>query len=333
MRFRRTRSDLHFGPPLGQPDVGGLQGSKRFQFQIGTADLRWPTMKRSYGSGRLFAVKHKSGGECSYGSWWAGTVRVKRKLGPKRGTGSSDGLTRVEAERELRRRMMQEVISPRPERRTLSQVGEEYVDHLEIVMERKRTTIEDYLGYLRGHFVPFFGKRRIDRIDADQVAAYLRRKLDDGYSSKTVQNHLNFLHGIVAFAVRRGWVTTNPVALVDRPKKNRSSRRRIRFLQPIELDRLISAFPEGTLGKVERPLYIGAALTGLRQGELLALRWRDIDWVASRIRVASTRVNHTTARLFLAQGSSASPIRRLPAHRPRVSGVLGRSCRSSSAVG
>jgi hypothetical protein len=53
-------------------------------------------------------------------------------------------------------------------------------------MERKRTTIEDYLGYLNGHFEPFFGKRRIDRIDADHVSAHLRRKLADGYSSKTI---------------------------------------------------------------------------------------------------------------------------------------------------
>ena len=49
-------------------------------------------MKRSYGSGRLFVVKHKGGGESWYGSWWAGPVRVKRKLGPKRPAGSSGGM-------------------------------------------------------------------------------------------------------------------------------------------------------------------------------------------------------------------------------------------------
>jgi hypothetical protein len=54
--------------------------------------------------------------------------------------------------------------------------------------------------------------------------------------------------------VKRGWVSSNPVALVDRPKKNRSPRRRIRFLQPTELDELIAAVPDDTLGAVERPL-------------------------------------------------------------------------------
>ena len=53
-------------------------------------------------------------------------MRVKRNLGSKRPVGSSDGLTRVQAERELRRRIMEEIVVPRTERRTLHQVGEEW---------------------------------------------------------------------------------------------------------------------------------------------------------------------------------------------------------------
>ena len=56
-------------------------------------------------------------------------------------------------------------------------------------------------------------------------------------------------------------------------------------MQPRELDELIDAVPDDSLGAVERPLYLAAALTGLRQGELLALKWMDVDWLASRIRV------------------------------------------------
>ena len=62
------------------------------------------------------------------------------------------------------------------QRRTIAEAGAEYVDHLEHVMERKRTTIQDYRGYLRTHFAPFFAERPLDRIDERLVAAYLKRK-------------------------------------------------------------------------------------------------------------------------------------------------------------
>ena len=59
--------------------------------------------KRSYGTGRLYVVVDRAGRASWYGSWWAGNTRVKRKVGIKRASGSADGLTRTQAERELRR--------------------------------------------------------------------------------------------------------------------------------------------------------------------------------------------------------------------------------------
>jgi integrase len=250
--------------------------------------------RRSYGSGRLFERADAAGRVSWYGSWWVGGTRVKRKIGVKRSPGSADGLTRAQAEKELRKRIERDVIVSGAARRTLEEAGDTYVDHLEHVMERKRSTIQDYRGHLRRHLVPFFGDRPIDRIDPAQVAQYLKRKRSDGLSSKTVQNHLNFLHGIFSFAVKRGWAHSNPVAYVDRPKKNRSSHQRVRFLQASELDRLIGAAPDDKLGGVERALYLAAALTGLRQGELLALKWLDIDWPVGRVRVAD---NFTRGRM------------------------------------
>jgi len=242
--------------------------------------------KRSYGSGRLFVHTDKTGKESWYGSWRAGTTRVQRKVGPKRAPGSTAGLTRVQAERELRKRIDHDMVLAAHERKTLAEAGALYIDHLEHVMDRKRSTIQDYRGYMSRHLEPFFGEAAINRIDAPKVAAYLTTKRAAGLSSKTVQNHLNFLHGVFAFSLKRGWVVSNPVAHVDRPKKTHSPHRRVRFLQPVELDALIAAVPDDVLGHVEKPLYLAAALTGLRQGELLALKWMDIDWLAGRVRVA-----------------------------------------------
>ena len=57
------------------------------------------------------------------GPWWSGAVRVKRKIGPKRETARSDGLTRVQAERELRRRIDGEVVVSGAKRKTVGRAA------------------------------------------------------------------------------------------------------------------------------------------------------------------------------------------------------------------
>ena len=165
--------------------------------------------KRSYGSGRLFVRCDSGGRESWYGTWWAGGVRVKRRIGLKRSAGRADGLTRVQAERELRCRIETEVVIARAHGRTVGEAGGAYIEHLEFVMERKRTTVADYRGYLRRHLAPFFGERPLDRIDAARVEAFPRAKRTSGLSSKTACNQLNFLHGVFAFAIKRGWASSN----------------------------------------------------------------------------------------------------------------------------
>jgi integrase len=51
------------------------------------------------------------------------------------------------------------------------------------------------------------------------------------------------------------------------------------------VEALLRGVPSDDLGRVERRMYLMAAMTGMRQGELLALRWRDIDWPARRVRI------------------------------------------------
>ena len=77
----------------------------------------------------------------------------------------------------MRRRIEAEmvVLSAR-DRLTLAEAGARYVDHLEDVMERKPTTVQDYRGYLAGHLEPYFGDRTLERVDASSVMGYLKHK-------------------------------------------------------------------------------------------------------------------------------------------------------------
>jgi integrase len=59
----------------------------------------------------------------------------------------------------------------------------------------------------------------------------------------------------------------------------------IRFLTLEEVEAVLVAVPDDVLGSVEGTLYLTEAMTGLRQGELLGLRWSDVDWLAGKVRV------------------------------------------------
>jgi integrase len=235
--------------------------------------------RRSYGTGSIIEK-----GDAYHGQWRVGGKLVKRKLGDKREPGARDGLTRTQAEAALRRTMQETTRAPSAERLSFAEIGERYIRHVQVVMERKPTTVGDYRCMLARHLGPHFAAKPIDRITADDVAAYMAVKAAQGLATKTISNHLNFAHGVFAHAVKRGLATSNPVAAVDRPTAS-SGDPDVRFLDRSEVEALLRSVPDDRLGPTDRALYVTAAMTGLRQGELAALRWRDVDWTAGVIRV------------------------------------------------
>src|SRR3954451_12993551 len=239
--------------------------------------------RRSYGTGSLFIRRDAAGRETWYGQWRAGTRFIKRRVGPRREAGTSNGLTKAQAERELRRKIDSERASASRERVTIAEAGERYIDHL-TALGRKRATLMDYKSTLRVHLVPFFGARALDRIGARDIEAFITFEARAGRATKSILNYLGLLHSIFAYGEKRGWCTRNPCKLVDKPR-NPSAAAEIRFLDEAELEALLLEVPDDPLGRVERVLYLTAAVTGLRQGERLALRWRGGDWMASRLRV------------------------------------------------
>jgi hypothetical protein len=106
--------------------------------------------RRAYGTGSLFIHRGKW-----YGQWRVGDRQVKRMIGPTREPGSRRGLTRTQAEAQLRRHI-QEVKPPVSERLTVAEAGDRYLLHLEAVVGRKPGTIADYRLILDRQLAPFF---------------------------------------------------------------------------------------------------------------------------------------------------------------------------------
>ena len=260
-----------------------------------------PNSRRSYGSGSLFERRGSW-----YGKWHVAGRRVQRKVGPMRTPERRDGLTRPQAERELRRLMAEVAPEPPRERITVGDVGERYTRHLE-TLGRKRSTVGDYRSYLRVHLAPHFGSKSLEKIGRVDVEAFIQRQTDRGLAPKSTRLHLSVLHGVFEFAIKRGWAGTNPVKQVERPQDTGTDQD-IKFLDADGVEALLRKVPEDLLGTMERPLYLTAAMTGLRQGELLALRWRDLDWGAMRVRVRRNYVRGDYGTPKSKRGSRSVPL-------------------------
>ncbi len=239
--------------------------------------------KRSYETGSLFVRVDAAGREAWYGQWRAGDAVVKRKLGEKRRAGERRGMTKAQAEAELRRRIEAErPMTSAHERPSLEDAGRRYLDHLAGV-GRKRSTLMDYESHLRVHLAPFFGAKPLHRIEPRDVEAFVAAKRREGRASKSILNYLGLLHSIFEFGRRRGWNVANPCKLVDKPRASATDAD-IRFSISPSSRRCCTPRRTPTWA-ASTVMWLTAAMTGLRQGELLALRWRDVDWLAGRLRV------------------------------------------------
>ena len=283
--------------------------------------------RRSYGSGRVYVRTDSAGRETFYGSWWANARRMNRRLGVKRARGSREGLTGAQAEAELRR-LMGEVTpnAAQGDRLDVAEVGRRYRKHLE-ALGRKRSTLAAVEMVLRVWIEPHLGGRALESVRSEDVEDMMRAMSADGVGAKSIRNYIGTLSALYRYAMhpRRRWATSNPCDMIDLPPLAISDE--IRFLTTVEVDALVSAAVAGEHQALDRVLYVTAAMTGLRQGELIALRWQDVDWDAQRVRV---RRNHVLGEFDTPKSRRST--RSVPMSR-RVTGELGQWQKETSWAG
>lgn len=214
--------------------------------------------------------------------------RVKETLG-----GERDGWTEQRAKDELRERL---VAVKRDRLKKLDPVAfepfaREWLATYPDAKDLKRSTRESYRTIVGdrgpdnppGHLIAFFGSLSLNEIDVGHLERYLAEKRRQGLGPASLNRHLNVLHLIFAAAVRRQLVRFNPVSAVDRP---REPRRRWTVLTPADVGRVERGFRE-LIGDAEgkerawreqaRVVFLTVVGAGLRRGEVLGLRWRDVE--------------------------------------------------------
>jgi integrase len=135
----------------------------------------------------------------------------------------------------------------------------------------KPTTRRGYDVVLRKHVLPEFGTRRLVEVTPEKVQSFINRKVGS-VAWNTVRNIRTVASAIFAAAVKYGYLRSNPVRSVELAPEP------VKLLPSLPSDEQLQRRLD-ELCEPYRTMVWLVCISGVRIGELLALRWRSIDWV------------------------------------------------------
>jgi integrase len=244
-----------------------------------TGVLREPT-------GHVFRVE-RSRGPCWYAKYRLPDGRqVQKKLGPawtERGRPPMGYFTKRLAEAWLREVLDEARRGTLPgllrTGATFADAAAEYLRYIEHDRGRKPSTLRGYRSAITAHLLPAFGSLPVEDVTAEAIERWL-----SGFegSVRTRNKLLIQLHGILGRAKKVYGLRENAAGEIEKFQAPRSGD--IQVFSPEE----VWARARAAASEQDRSLYLTAAFTGLRMGELLALRWRDVDFSGNTIRVRAS---------------------------------------------
>jgi len=177
-----------------------------------------------------------------------------------------------------------------PDRLTLA----EWVKQSWLPMTKTRvkpSTYDSYRSNMETHVLPALGGRAVQQLTAPMLNTLYAELLSRGgergpLAAKTVRYVHTIVHKALADAVDAGIIGVNVADRAKPPRPNRARAREIECWEPAEL----AAFLESVKGARLEPAWRLAAMTGMRRGEVLGLRWCDVDFDSSRIAVRNALV-------------------------------------------
>ena len=230
-----------------------------------------------------------------------GQVRRRGRTPLKETLGREPEWDRRKAERVLGARLADVDKGMRkPRRRTFADLADEFVAVGLEARPRKKSTVVDYKATLRNHLRPAFDDLDLARLSQspELFERYAASKIAGGPSPKTVRNHLVLAGLMFRMARRWRWVSENPLDLVEKPPADAGETETVDATVIADLIAsyrvLESAAEEDERFWFEaaRRMTVVALSTGLRRGELLGLRWQDVELLERRLSVVQQVVRN-----------------------------------------
>src|SRR5215217_1853019 len=141
------------------------------------------------------------------------------------------------------------------------------------------------------HVKPSIGRVKLKNVNALHLQGLYRERMDSGLSGSTVQKIHHVLHKALAQAVRWSLIPRNPADSVKAPTP---TPKEMHPLSASEARKLL----EVAQGDRLEALYVLAVHTGMRRGELLGLKWPDVDWENATVRVRRTLTRKGTGHVL-----------------------------------
>jgi integrase len=181
-----------------------------------------------------------------------------------------------------------------PESRRRKPSGGSYADACEaylryLAVERRRDPrgIREARSMMRRRLIPEFNDTPLENITLKQVNALRSKLLVEGrFKPGSIQKLMGVNYSVLKHAVRMEWIPTNPAEHYERVKLENSGD--FNVLTPEE----VFALARAAETEQEAALYIVAAFTGLREGELRVLRWTDVDFATATVHVRDNLPAH-----------------------------------------
>jgi integrase len=157
----------------------------------------------------------------------------------------------------------------------------------------KATTYESYERLIRCHIKPELGRRKLKTLAPDHVQTLYQRKLDSGLAPGTVRQIHSVLSRALDQAMRWGTLPRNVCKATTPPKPDAEE------IKPLDAEQARRLLRTAGGDRFEA-LYVLAVTAGLRIGELLALRWKDVDLEAggATLRVQRTKSTAKSGPVF-----------------------------------